>query len=154
MENWQNEFKKWLGDERIRVFAMEGKQNIQDFLKSRIHDVLIIGYERLCSVMNVMVDFHFDLVVCDEGHRLKNSAIKSSSLLNSLPCNRRIILSGTPIQNHLSEFYSMVEFVNPGFFGTYSSFKKRYENYITAALNGGAEAGIDRLQEVKLGEYM
>ena len=49
-----------------------------------------------------------DLVVCDEGHRLKNAAIKTSVAVNDLPTMRRLILSGTPIQNDLDEFYAMV----------------------------------------------
>ena len=52
--------------------------------------------------------FPLELVVCDEGHRLKNAAIKTSLAVSELPTQRRIILSGTPIQNDLDEFYAMV----------------------------------------------
>lgn len=56
----------------------------------------------------------FDLLICDEGHRLKNENIKLTTLLNQLDCKRRIILTGTPIQNDLQELYSLANFVNPG----------------------------------------
>lgn len=49
------------------------------------------------------------LVVCDEGHRLKNSQIKTSIALTEIATPRRLILSGTPIQNDLDEFYAMVD---------------------------------------------
>jgi len=44
-----------------------------------------------------------DLLICDEAHRLKNDATLTNRALDSLPCRRRILLSGTPMQNHLDE---------------------------------------------------
>lgn len=58
------------------------------------------------------------MVVCDEGHRLKNAEIKTSQSVRMLKTTRRVILSGTPIQNDLSEFYAMVDYVNPGILGS------------------------------------
>lgn len=65
-----------------------------------------------------------DLLICDEGHRIKNDKIKTTQVLASLPTKRRIILSGTPIQNDLEEFYSMVNFVNPGVLDTPEKFNR------------------------------
>lgn len=65
-----------------------------------------------------------DLVICDEGHKLKNNNIKTSQAIARLKTTRRIILSGTPIQNDLEEFYAMVNFVNPSVLGEFSAFKK------------------------------
>jgi SNF2 family DNA or RNA helicase len=47
--------------------------------------------------------------------------------LDSLACKRRVLLSGTPMQNHLDEFYAMVNFCNPGVLGTPSQFRRHYE---------------------------
>lgn len=63
-------------------------------------------------------------MVCDEGHRLKNNKIKTSQAVSSLPTKRRIILSGTPIQNDLGEFFAMVDFVNQGLLGDEKTFDK------------------------------
>lgn len=60
----------------------------------------------------------FDLLICDEGHRLKNMNVKISAQLMQITCKRRIIVTGTPIQNDLQEFYSIINFVNPGILGT------------------------------------
>ncbi|XP_037532577.1 DNA repair and recombination protein RAD54B-like [Nematolebias whitei] len=72
----------------------------------------------------------FGLIICDEGHRLKNSSIKTSSALSSLSCSRRVILSGTPVQNDLQEFYAIIEFVNPGILGSSTAYRKVYEEPI------------------------
>ena len=65
-------------------------------------------------------DIKFQLLICDEGHRLKNNQIRTSTLLNQLQIKRRIIVTGTPIQNDLQEFHALVDFVNPGVLGSYA----------------------------------
>ena len=72
------------------------------------YDQYRIHVEKILKIKGI------DLVVCDEGHRLKNAKIKISQALNRLPTRKRVILSGTPIQNDLDEFHAMVDFVNPG----------------------------------------
>lgn len=90
------------------------------------YDQFLIHSKALVAIPDV------DLLICDEGHRLKNDKIKTTKALDSLPTKRRIILSGTPIQNDLDEFYAMVNFVNPGVLDTPELFKRIYANEITA----------------------
>ena len=79
--------------------------------------MLIISYEMFVRTYELLKSVAFDLVVCDEGHRLKNSAIKTTSLISSLRTRRRVVLSGTPIQNDLQEFFAVADFCNPGVLG-------------------------------------
>uniref|UniRef100_A0A060T1Y1 ARAD1C24750p n=1 Tax=Blastobotrys adeninivorans TaxID=409370 RepID=A0A060T1Y1_BLAAD len=127
VENWKREFKKWLGVLRLKVFALGPKDNIRDFLSSHVYHVLIIGYDRLRTVASEMADSTIDIIVCDEAQRLKNLDSKSSKAITSLGATRRVMLSGTPIQNNLSEFFAMAEFLNPGILGTAAEFKREYE---------------------------
>lgn len=62
--------------------------------------------------------------------RLKTANIKIAQAIRSLSTKRRIILSGTPIQNDLGEFFSMMDFVNPGLFESYNAFKRVFEDPI------------------------
>ncbi|CAN0356612.1 unnamed protein product, partial [Hapterophycus canaliculatus] len=55
-----------------------------------------------------------DLLICDEAHRLKNADTVTNQALSGLKCRRRVLLSGTPMQNDLEEFYAMTDFTNPG----------------------------------------
>ena len=71
-----------------------------------------------------------DLLICDEGHKIKNRKIHTAKALNNLKTKRRIILTGTPIQNSLEEFFALVDFINPGIFICYSKFKKVYTDTI------------------------
>ncbi|RUS30531.1 P-loop containing nucleoside triphosphate hydrolase protein [Jimgerdemannia flammicorona] len=142
INNWRHEFKKWLGDERIRVFVVDSKANLSNFLHGRIYSVMIIGYEKLRNVQESLKDAQFDIVIWlgfnfilftsvlnvkmplfTDLHTFGQN-IKTAQAIRALPTKRRIILSGTPIQNDLGEFFAMVNFINPALFETYAAFKK------------------------------
>ena len=63
--------------------------------------VLLISYEMLVRAEDEIKQIKWDLIVCDEAHRLKNSEIKTSASLSRLDCERKVLLSGTPVQNDL-----------------------------------------------------
>ncbi|XP_038146971.1 DNA repair and recombination protein RAD54B [Cyprinodon tularosa] len=130
VQNWRAEFNKWLGRERISIFTVDQDHRIEEFLLSPLHSVLVISYEMLLRGLEQIQKVEFGLIICDEGHRLKNSSIKTSSALSSLSCNRRVILTGTPVQNDLQEFYAIIEFVNSGILGSTTAYRKVYEEPI------------------------
>ena len=147
INNWRKEFRKWLGVERIGVYVFDdSKKRITDFTKHKQYQVMIIGYEKLRTVIEELKKGdRIDLVVADEGHRLKTAKNKSAQAIKSLDTARRLILSGTPIQNDLSEFFMMVDFVNPGLLGSYKEFAKQFEGPIIRSRQPGAlDKDIDR----------
>lgn len=128
--NWKKEFQKWLGNERIGVLVLDDpkKTKVTDFTHSKSYSVMIVGYERLRNIQEeLQKGGGIDLIIADEGHRLKTAANKSAQAIRALNTTRRVILSGTPIQNDLSEFFIMVDFVNPGVLGHAKTFKKEFE---------------------------
>ena len=156
IKNWRKEFAKWLGRDRIGVFVMEDKKTrLTDFTKGKAYSVMIVGYEKLRMIQSELQKAdEIDIVIADEGHRLKTAGNKSAQAIRSLSTERRIILSGTPLQNDLSEFYTMVDFVNPSVFGKYSTFKKEFEGAILKSQQPGASAtdlekGEARREELK-----
>jgi DNA repair and recombination protein RAD54B len=143
INNWKREFKIWLGNERIGVFVADSQKHMRltDFTHGKSYSVMIIGYEKLRSVQDELVrGGGIDIVVADEGHRLKTAQNKSAQAIKALNTPRRIILSGTPMQNDLSEFFVMVDFVNPGTLGSYNTFKKEFEGPIMKSRQPGASA--------------
>ncbi|KAI1004959.1 DNA repair and recombination protein [Podosphaera aphanis] len=155
IDNWKKEFRKWLGNERIGVFVIDGRKNkLTDFTHGRSYSVMIIGYEKLRSIQEELKKgYEIDIVVADEGHRLKTAQNKSAQAIRSLSTPMKIILSGTPIQNDLSEFFEMVDFVNPGLLGTYKTFTKEFETPILKSRQPGAsedeiEKGTARQEEL------
>jgi DNA repair and recombination RAD54-like protein len=89
--------------------------------------VLIISYESLRLYSKQLGQTPIGLMLCDEGHRLKNSNSQTFQALFALNVKRRVILSGTPIQNDLTEYFSLLNFACPGLLGNESEFRKNFE---------------------------
>ncbi|KAJ1033828.1 hypothetical protein NDA16_000038 [Ustilago loliicola] len=136
VKNWKREFRKWIGNNALNVLCIDedrGREDVERFIRSRSYHVMVIGYEKLRTVMKIVKHAQppVDLIVCDEGHRLKSKEAKTTMMFDELDfCKRRIILSGTPIQNDLSELFAMVDFVDPGSLDTYDNFKTIFEEPI------------------------
>jgi DNA repair and recombination protein RAD54B len=151
VKNWQQEFRKWLGSEKLQVFAVSSEKRAEEF-RHCLSPVMIISYEMFLRCHEKIQDIRFDLVVCDEGHRLKNAGRKTTTAINGLPTRRRIVLTGTPIQNDLQEFFAIVDFCNPGILGTAAAFRKIYEEPIVASRQPNCSAEERELGECRAAE--
>ncbi|KAJ3826895.1 SNF2 family N-terminal domain-containing protein [Lentinula raphanica] len=148
INNWKAEFHKWLGRDRVGVSVCDkDAAAAKTFASSPRQQVLIVGYERLRSVIKEIKTCGVGLIICDEGHRLKSSKAKTSTVFKELSTLRRVILSGTPIQNDLGEFHSMVDFCNPGLLDEYPAFRRLYEVPILKSRAPGCTT-----KELELGE--
>ncbi|KAJ8276958.1 hypothetical protein GJAV_G00069810 [Gymnothorax javanicus] len=163
VRNWYNEVGKWLGN-RIQPLAIDGgsKEEIDRKLENFISQhglrvpspILIISYETFRLHANVLHRGRVGLVICDEGHRLKNCENQTYIALNAMNAQRRVLISGTPIQNDLLEYFSLVHFVNTGILGTAQEFKRRFETPILKGRDADA-SDKDRLNgEEKLKELI
>ncbi|OQV18566.1 DNA repair and recombination protein RAD54-like [Hypsibius exemplaris] len=147
VRNWANEIKKWLGVRLTPLVIDSGKKedidkDLDQFARQAGRrtptPILIISYETFRGHAAQVYKGKVGLVICDEGHRLKNSENQTYQALDALDCPRRILISGTPIQNDLTEYFSMVHFVNRGMLGTPQEFQKKYMNQITRGRDADA----------------
>ncbi|XP_038976868.1 DNA repair and recombination protein RAD54-like [Phoenix dactylifera] len=134
VSNWESEINKWISG-KVQLLALcestraDVLSGIESFLKPcSPFQVLIISYEtfRMHSA-KFEKSGSCDLLICDEAHRLKNDQTLTNRALAALPCKQRILLSGTPMQNDLEEFFAMVNFTNPGVLGDAAYFRRYYE---------------------------
>ncbi|KAF9218119.1 hypothetical protein BS17DRAFT_722213, partial [Gyrodon lividus] len=124
VKNWANELGmvlphlKWLGKDAISALAIDGKGGKAELLekvgrwveargRNVTQPVMIVSYETLRTLSAHLASCTVGLLLCDEGHRLKNSGSLTFQSLNALDVKRRVILTGTPIQNDLSEYFSL-----------------------------------------------
>ncbi|KAJ3351286.1 DNA-dependent ATPase protein rad54 [Entophlyctis luteolus] len=109
VKNWSNELNKWLGPNRISSLACDNKggreqssKELEQFVMSKgrsiTKPVLIISYESLRGYSELLSRTEIGLLLCDEGHRLKNADSQTYVSLNGLNAKRRVILTGTPVQ--------------------------------------------------------
>lgn len=139
VRNWANELDKWLGVGALNSLAADGKSVKPADLGPQLkywadasgrqitRPVLIISYETLRRHVDDIKNADIGLLLADEGHRLKNGDSLTFTALDTLNVKRRVILSGTPIQNDLSEYFSLVSFANPGLLGNRQQFRRDYE---------------------------
>lgn len=156
VKNWANELVKWLGKDAINPFAVDGKASKEELIqqlrqwaiasgRAVVRPVLIVSYETLRLYVGELKNTPIGLLLCDEGHRLKNDESLTFTALNDLNVQKRVILSGTPIQNDLSEYFALLNFANPNYLGTKNEFRKRFELPI---LRGRDADGTDEDRKV------
>mmetsp|Transcript_59295 Transcript_59295/g.109581 ORF Transcript_59295/g.109581 Transcript_59295/m.109581 type:complete len:900 (-) Transcript_59295:153-2852(-) len=138
VKNWAGEFDKWLaGRLKYTAIAEPGAAKVtgsfQSFRYNRESKVLIASYETFRGHATEVEDCGIELIVCDEAHKLKNDEAATTRCIAGLRGKRRLLISGTPIQNNLDEFFTLVSVANPGVFGDLSAFKR---NYAAAILRG------------------
>ena len=104
--------------------------------------VLILSYEsaRLYAADLQGADSSYccDMLILDEAHRLKNELSQSRKVLARLPCKRRVLLTGTPMQNRMEEWFSVFDFANKGVLGTSGQFMKKFVKPIQHGREPGA----------------
>ncbi|KAJ3869935.1 DNA repair protein, SNF2 family [Lentinula novae-zelandiae] len=163
VKNWANELIKWLGPDAINALAVDGKGGKAELLpkvaqwvaacgRNVTQPVMIVSYETLRTLTVYLANCKIGLLLCDEGHRLKNSDSLTFQALNGLDVKRRVILTGTPIQNDLSEYFSLLNFANPNYLGSKNDFKKNFENHIIRGRDASASDAFKAESEKKLKE--
>ncbi|KAG9447661.1 hypothetical protein H6P81_013789 [Aristolochia fimbriata] len=150
LHNWRQEFVKWrpLELKPIRVYMLEDvprerRGNLLAKWRAK-GGVFLMGY---AAFRNLSFGKHVkdkyvaseicqalqngpDILVCDEAHMIKNTRADITQALKQVKCQRRIALTGSPLQNNLMEYYCMVDFVSEGFLGSSHEFRNRFQNPI------------------------
>ena len=126
--NWADEFARFASD--VPVIALEGSRAHREALLARASGepcVVVASYDRVRIDAASLARIEWGLVVLDEAQYIKNHATKTTRAVKRLRSRLRFALTGTPVENRLSELWSIFDFLMPGFLGSYERFRERYE---------------------------
>ncbi|XP_038057160.1 chromodomain-helicase-DNA-binding protein 1-like [Patiria miniata] len=127
MGNWKDELERF--SPKLKFFNYMGDKNTREELQSDIRhsknwQVLLTTYELCLKDASFLRKFSWEVLIVDEGHRLKNQNSLLHQTLKEFTISRHILLTGTPVQNNLTELYSLLSFVAPSIFRV--SLKERF----------------------------
>ena len=129
--NWRQEAARFTPQIRVLDYSTQAR-NGSDFSQ---YDVILVTYGTLRRDIMHLKEVAFDYVVLDEAQAVKNAGTESAKAVRLLQGKYRLVLSGTPVENHLGELWSLFDFLNPGMLGAARVFKVAG----TAALNPDRE---------------
>jgi hypothetical protein len=119
--NWQQESARFTP--KLRVLTHSGSERIKGNAHFENYDLVLTTYGTLRRDVIHFDELEFDFVVLDEAQAIKNAATETAKAARLLKSRHRLALSGTPIENHLGELWSLFEFLNPGMLGSSSAFQ-------------------------------
>jgi non-specific serine/threonine protein kinase len=122
--NWRNELDRFAPS--LTVQAHTGQNRTKDPRILRRFDVLLTTYQTALRDVEILEQIDWEYIVLDESQQIKNRQSKVFKALNELNAKHRISLSGTPIENSLSDLWSQMQFINPGLLRNFAFFKKAF----------------------------
>jgi SNF2 family DNA or RNA helicase len=118
--NWVDEARKFTPDLRVMAYTGSDRQALRDAFQH--HDVIVTSYGLMRRDIEELRHFGFDYVVLDEAQAIKNPSSQAAKAARLLDAPHRLALTGTPIENHLGDLWSIFEFLNPGMLGASTRF--------------------------------
>jgi SNF2 family DNA or RNA helicase len=127
VHNWHNEIKKFTP--QLKVYNYVGSQRKRKSDMGSIidmYDVIITTYGTVRNDYETMRDFQFNYLILDESQYIKNPGSKSYQSVCELKADHKLVLTGTPIENSLSDLWAQVNFLNKGLLGSFNFFQKEF----------------------------
>ena len=143
IHNWQNEllrFAPWL-----QIYIHVGINRVTRIQSFKKYDIILTTYGTLRNDIGIFSKFIFGYIILDESQTIKNPDSKTTQAVFNLQGNHRMVLTGTPIQNSLSDIWAQFNFLNPGLLGTHQHFMKYYA---TPLLKNMADPAVEKLQKL------
>ena len=144
--NWQREAARFAP--KLDVYVHHGPNRLagKEFTRHAGQvDLVLSTYGLATRDVELLAGVRWRRIVLDEAQQIKNSAARTTQSVRSIPAERRIAMTGTPVENRLSELWSIMEFLNPGIFGSERSFRERFADPIE---RGGDDEVATKLRQI------
>lgn len=151
LDNWQSEIVKFSDNIQSCIYH-KSKGVLTDYFD--LCDVYITTYQTLVNQQLDLGKVDWRVLVCDEAQKIKNASTYASNAVKAMKANRKLALTGTPVENGLSELWSIVDYVQPGLLFSYKQFKEEFESPIQKVATEESEYKVDQLIEKLKPIYM
>lgn len=127
INNWEREVKKFAPQLSVVIHHGDRREQNQTFAQ-QVEDkqLVITSYSLVHRDLKTLSSIEWQGIVLDEAQNIKNPSAKQSQAVREIPAGFRIALTGTPVENRLTELWSILDFLNPGFLGNRNFFQKRF----------------------------
>jgi superfamily II DNA or RNA helicase len=122
--NWLNEAKKFTP--KLKIHAHTGSSRNKDISQFAKYDIIITTYGITRVDIDLLKDYYFNYIILDESQNIKNPSSKSFKAVRVLKSRHKLVLSGTPVENSVSDLWTQLTFLNPGLLGTQAFFNEEY----------------------------
>lgn len=140
LSNWQSEINRFAPSLTVFIYH-GGNRSLEEFDA----DILLTTYGVLRSDSAELKKKKWEVMVIDEAQNIKNQTTAQSKAVRNIPAATHIAMSGTPVENRLSEFWTIMDFANQGYLGTGKHFKEQFARPIQ---NNGDRAACERFRAV------
>jgi SNF2 family DNA or RNA helicase len=141
--NWEREAGRFAPS--LRVHVHHGRERLagREFARAaRTSDLVVTTYALATRDGDTLRTVKWDRIALDEAQNIKNATAKQTRAIRSLPARHRVTLTGTPVENRLSELHSIMDFLNPGLLGSAKVFRERFETPIERYRDAAATARL------------
>jgi len=126
--NWFNEAARLAPS--LKVLVLQGNERKQFFSKVSEYDLILTTYPLLMRDKEFLLAHQFHMIILDEAQTVKNFKTQAYQVIQQIKANQRLCLSGTPMENHLGELWSLFHLLLPGFLGDQKTFQALYRKPI------------------------
>ncbi|MGM9639851.1 MAG: SNF2 helicase associated domain-containing protein [Faecousia sp.] len=143
--NWGEELEKFAPELKVSLILGTAAERRSLIAEAADRDVWVTSYELLRQDVERYQDLTFDCCVLDEGQHIKNQSTLASKAVKTINCRQRFVLTGTPVENRLSELWNLFDFLMPGYLFSHSAFVEKLEKPIVKSKNPEASGQLQRL---------
>ncbi|MEC7923872.1 MAG: DEAD/DEAH box helicase [Actinomycetota bacterium] len=148
VHNWESEAKKFTPDLKVFVAHGSGRPTGQSLIESaQESDIVVTTYATATRDIGHLTQINWDLLICDEAQFIKNHHTNAAMAVRKIQASQKIALTGTPVENRLSELWAILDAVNPGMLGGISWFRENFATPIETYKDSQALEQMRRLTD-------
>jgi len=148
IHNWYNELKKFAPSLKVYIYSGNKRLKSKEIGKIiRHYHIVLSSYGIVRNDIEYLQNYHFHYFILDESQYIKNPNSKIYEAITEIKCNKKLVLTGTPIENSLMDLWAQMNFVNKGLLGNLTFFKRHFITPIEKSKNEDQEIKLQKLIE-------